>query len=161
MSETTARTRLPNRRPSHTETLTVGGQVFTAAVGLDPETGRPRELFLSAGKEGSLLNAMLADAAVAISVALQHDVPAEALAPSVGRLPAGMVTPADLDQPQAEKLPASRSERRLDELIRAQKETVGLATAGQRGGRRKIDGSREEPTNKPPTLAEAGIYKKL
>ncbi len=60
---------LPNRRPSHTETLEVGSQTFTGTVGFDPETGRPCELFLNAGKEGSLIGAMLADAAVAISVA--------------------------------------------------------------------------------------------
>ncbi len=75
-----ARQRLPNRRPSHTETLEVDSQAFTATVGFDPENGQPRELFLVAGKEGSLLNAMLADAAVVISVALQHGVPGEALA---------------------------------------------------------------------------------
>ena len=34
-----------------------------------------------------MLNAMLADAAVAISVALQHGIPAGALAKSIGRLP--------------------------------------------------------------------------
>ncbi len=90
--------------------------MFTACIGFDPKTGRPRELFLAAGKEGSLLNAMLADAAVVVSVALQHDVPAEALARSVGRLPAGMVTPADLDQAQAEKLPASPIGGALDML---------------------------------------------
>ncbi len=54
-----------------------------------------------------------------------------------------------------------RAERRLGELIRAQKESAGLATGGQRGGRAKIDGSRAAPANKPPTLAEAGIDKKL
>ncbi len=84
---TSARKRLPNRRPSHTETLEVAGQTFMATVGFDPEDGRPREVFLAAGKEGSLINAMLADAAVAISVALQHGVTAQALAKSIGRLP--------------------------------------------------------------------------
>ncbi len=54
-----------------------------------------------------------------------------------------------------------RAERRLGELIVAQKEATGLATGGQRGGRKKIDGSRAAPSNKPPTLAEAGIDKKL
>jgi|ETNvirenome_6_85_1030632.scaffolds.fasta_scaffold18740_3 N6-adenosine-specific RNA methylase IME4 len=54
-----------------------------------------------------------------------------------------------------------RAERRLGELIKAQKATVGLASGGQRGGRKKKDGSREEPANAPPTLAEAGIDKKL
>ncbi len=74
------RQRLPNRRPSHTEALEVAGQVFTATVGFDPKSDQPRELFLTAGKEGSLLNALLADAAVVISVALQSGVPATALA---------------------------------------------------------------------------------
>ncbi len=72
---TPARSRLPNRRPAYTETLEVDGQAFEATVGFDPESGQPRELFLTAGKEGSLLNALLADAAVVISVALQHGVP--------------------------------------------------------------------------------------
>ncbi len=55
------RHRLPNRRPSHTEALEVAGQAFTATVGFDPGTCRPCEVFLTAGKEGSLMNAMLAD----------------------------------------------------------------------------------------------------
>ncbi len=101
------RQRLPNRRPSHTETLAVAGQTFTVTVGFGPETGRPCEVFLTAGKEGSLIGAMLADAAVVISVALQHGVPAKALAKSVGRLPENPVTPADLDQGRPARLPAS------------------------------------------------------
>ena len=70
------RQRLPNRRPSHIETLETAGQVFTACVGFDPETGQPRELFLSGGKEGSQVDALLSDAATIISVALQFGVPA-------------------------------------------------------------------------------------
>ena len=50
-----------------------------------------------------------------------------------------------------------RAERRLGELITAQKETVGLAPAG----RPRKFGSDEEPISRPPTLAEAGIDKKL
>ena len=73
---TPARSRLPNRRPAYTETLKVDGQSFEATVGF--------VLFLTAGKEGSLLNAMLADAAVVISIALQHGIPAAALTKSVG-----------------------------------------------------------------------------
>lgn len=113
---TASRQHLQNRRPSHTETLEVAGQSFTATVGFDPESGRPRELFLTAGKEGSLINALLADAAVAISVALQHGVPAQALAKSVGRLPEGPVTPADLDRDRFERLPASPIGAALDLL---------------------------------------------
>ncbi len=110
------RQRLPNRRPSHTEALTVAGQTVTATVGFDPMDGQPRELFLTAGKEGSTLNALLADAAVAISVALQHGVSAHALAKSVGRLPELPVTPVDLDQGQPARLPASPIGAALDLL---------------------------------------------
>ncbi len=108
------RRRLPNRRPSHTETLQVDGQAFTATVGFDPESGQPRELFLVAGKEGSLLNALLADAAVMISIALQHGVPGEVLARSVGRLPAGPVAPVELDHVPDQKVPASPIGAALD-----------------------------------------------
>ncbi len=113
---TSPRQRLPNRRPSHTETLEVGGQAVIATVGFDPESGQARELFLVAGKEGSLLNAMLADAAVVISVALQHGVPGEALARSVGRLPAGPVAPSELDHAPGQKVPASPIGAALDLL---------------------------------------------
>ena len=110
------RHRLPNRRPSYTETLEVAGQTFTATVGFDPGTCRPCEVFLTAGKEGSLINAMLADAAVVISVALQHGVSAQALAKSIGRLPEGPVTPADLDEGKPARIPASPIGAALDLL---------------------------------------------
>ena len=110
------RHRLPNRRPSHTATLEVAGQIFTATIGLDPEDGRPCEVFLTAGKEGSLINSMLADAAVAISVALERGIAAKALAKSVGRLPEGPVTPADLDGGKPARIPASPIGAALDLL---------------------------------------------
>ncbi len=84
------RHRLPNRRPCHTEGLEVDGQAFSATVGFEPETKQPREVFLSGGKQGSMLDALLGDAAVAISVALQHGVPVASLASS--SLPIGMMT---------------------------------------------------------------------
>ena len=67
-----------------------------------------------AGKEGALLNAMLADAAVVISVALQSGVPAAALAKSVGRLPASPVAAVDLDHARGQKVPASPIGAALD-----------------------------------------------
>ena len=118
------RRRLPNRRPCHTEALEIAGQVFTATIGFDPEDDSPRELFLTAGKEGSMLNALLADAAVVISVALQHGVPGEALARSVGRLPAGPVTPADLDHAPGRKVPASPIGAALDLITAFEKEAA-------------------------------------
>ena len=120
MTSTSTRQRLPNRRPSHTETLQVDGQAFTVTVGF-AECGRPREVFMAAGKVGSMLNALLADAAVAISVALQSSVPAAALAKSVGRLPASPVAPADLDHAPGQKVPASPIAAALDLLRRFEK----------------------------------------
>ncbi len=118
------RRRLPNRRPSVTEALEVGGQVVMATVGFDPEDDSPRELFLKAGKEGSLLNALLDDAAVVISIALQCGVSAETLARSVGRLPATPLTPAELDHAQGRKVPASPIGAALD-LITAFENEAG------------------------------------
>ncbi len=63
-----------------------------------------------------MLNAMLADAAVVISVALQHGVPGEALVRSVGRLPAGPVAPVELDHAPGQKVPASPIGAALDLL---------------------------------------------
>ncbi len=118
------RQRLPNRRPSHSETLEVGGQAVIASVGFDPESGQPRELFMAAGKEGSMLNALLADAAVVISVALQHGVPGEALARSVGRLPAGPVAPVELDHVPGQKVPASPIGVALDLVVFFERESA-------------------------------------
>lgn len=93
MAEVPSRQRLPNRRPTLTETVTVGAHTFQVAIGLDPGTGAVREVFLDGAKEGTDLAAILGDAAVLISVSLQHGVPAEALGMSVARLPSTMLAP--------------------------------------------------------------------
>ncbi len=111
---TPTRQRLPNRRPSVTETLEGEGQCVEVTVGFAPESGAVREVFLVGGKEGSMLDGLLADAAVAISVALQCGVSAETLARSVGRLPASPVTPAELDHGPGRKVPASPIGAALD-----------------------------------------------
>ncbi len=113
-----ARSRLPNRRPSHVETLEVDGQIITACIGFDPATDRPCEVFLNGGKEGSQVDAMLADAATVISVALQYGVPVAALAKSVGRAPKASTTPGSLDQLNAGSQPASAIGAALDLLYR-------------------------------------------
>ena len=112
----TLRKRLPNRRPAITETLEVEGQCVEVTIGFAPEDGAVREVFLAAGKEGSMLDSLLADAAVTISVALQHGVSPAALSKSVGRLPNGNIAPADLDRPQSERRPASLIGAALDLL---------------------------------------------
>jgi N6-adenosine-specific RNA methylase IME4 len=54
-----------------------------------------------------------------------------------------------------------RATRQLDLLRRAQKETVGLATGGEHGGRAGKDGLRHNPSNARATLAMQGIDKAL
>jgi hypothetical protein len=56
-----------------------------------------------------------------------------------------------------------RAERRLGQLIDAQKKSVGLATGtrSQLHGRNSSGGTLKEPPESKPTLAEAGIDKKL
>ena len=112
-----ARQRLPNRRPSHIETLEAAGQTLTACIGFDPATGQPREVFLNGSKEGSQFDAMLADAATVISIALQYGVPIGALAKSVGRAPNTSTMPGSTDQLNAGSQPASPIGAALDLLL--------------------------------------------
>ena len=92
------RRHLPNRRPG------VEGQRAEVPVGFAAQGGAVHEVFLVADKEGSMLNCLLADAAVA--VALQHGVALTALAKSAGRLPNACIAPADLDRPQPGRRPS-------------------------------------------------------
>ena len=114
---TPERQRLPDRRDSRIETLEVAGQQFQACIGFCPETGQPREVFLNGGKEGSEFDAMLADAATCISVALQFGVPIHALAKSVGRAPDLSTMPGSPDQLKAGHQPATAIGAALDFLI--------------------------------------------
>jgi hypothetical protein len=84
----TRRLRLPNRRPCLTTTIDfqrADGSIaeFQATAGFDP-IGRVREVFLSSGRPGSDIDALLNDAGIVISLALQHGTPAQALALSAG-----------------------------------------------------------------------------
>jgi len=54
-----------------------------------------------------------------------------------------------------------RAERRLGEMIAAQRQTIGLPSGGEKGGRKKLDGLRTIPSNSRPSLPEAGIDKNL
>lgn len=79
-----SRERLPNRRPQTVLEVEHGGSAFTVGVGSFPD-GRPSELFVSGSKAGSELDALLNDAAVLASIALQYGAPLEALARAMGR----------------------------------------------------------------------------
>jgi ribonucleoside-diphosphate reductase alpha chain len=80
------RRRLPNRRNAITQLIIIGNITVSVSIGFGPD-GRPQEVFLSGAKDGSGMAAILDDASVAISVALQHGVPPAALAKSIARIP--------------------------------------------------------------------------
>lgn len=86
---TPERKRLPARRPTTIEDVTVNGIPMTVTIGYDPATAAPLEVFLNGGKEGSAFDATVSDAAVLISVALQHGLAPESLAHSIARIPGG------------------------------------------------------------------------
>jgi hypothetical protein len=93
MTASPHRTRLPSRRPAITQDILVGNITLSASVGFD-ETGQPAEIFLSGAKDGSGLSAILEDASVVISIALQHGIRGAALAKSIARIPESLEGPA-------------------------------------------------------------------
>lgn len=80
------RQRLPNRRPIETFKLKVKQITFECSIGFDAN-GQPMEIFMDGAKPGSQLDLVMADASVAISVALQHGVSGSAMARSIAREP--------------------------------------------------------------------------
>ena len=79
------RRRIPARRQSLL--LTVEHEAATHEVGLGfYGSGQCGELFISGSKAGSGLDALLNDAAVLASIAMQHGAPLETLARAMGRL---------------------------------------------------------------------------
>ena len=77
------RNRLHNRRPSVTHRLdTEHGRAYVT-LGYDIGTCRPYEVFISGPKAGSSLQALLDDAGVLLSLALQYQVPIKQLTHSL------------------------------------------------------------------------------
>jgi hypothetical protein len=67
----TFRERLPNRRRCETREFEHAGLSFTLCAGFYRD-GRIAEIFLSSNKPGSPIEALARDAAVTVSIALQH-----------------------------------------------------------------------------------------
>lgn len=81
------RRRLPDRRPSETRTILWRGTALTVTAGFCPDTGALREVFADGPRHGSDLHAVLADACVVISLALQHGARPSGLGRSLGTVP--------------------------------------------------------------------------
>ena len=80
------RTPLPTRRPNITTEALWNDHLITVTVGFDRQR-RPKEVFANTLRGGAIA-ASLADAAVLISIALQHNISPADLGKSLGRVPA-------------------------------------------------------------------------
>ncbi len=63
---------LPIRRRSETTEFSHAGLSFKLSVGFRPSSGEIAEIFLSSSKVGSPIEALARDAAILVSIALQH-----------------------------------------------------------------------------------------
>lgn len=109
--------RLPNRRPNLTASVDHNGATIAVSAGLDPATGRLAEIFITAGKEGSETRHVLEDAAVIVSLALQHGIPLDALARSLSRVSDGPL-PVNAGDAQPKTVPASMIGAAIDAVRR-------------------------------------------
>ena len=75
---------LPQRRASETFDLRFWNQNFTVTVGFYPD-GTLGEVFIDGGKTGQDIQSTARDAAVVLSLALQHGTPIEAIRHAVTR----------------------------------------------------------------------------
>ena len=75
---------LPQRRAAETFDLRFWNQPFTVTVGFYPD-GTPGEVFIDGGKTGQDIQSTARDAAVVLSLALQHGTPIETIRHAVTR----------------------------------------------------------------------------
>lgn len=82
------RERLPDRRANVSVGIHTQGAAGRATWGFYAD-GRPAELFLDVGKPGSGMAEAARDAALVLSIALQHGVPLAEIAAALSRDPSG------------------------------------------------------------------------
>ena len=85
---TAARTRLPNRRNADVIDFVYGGVPYTACFSYGAD-GKPAEMFLNAGKEGTAADIIGRECAVTLSIALQYGVPLSVLMEALPKLATG------------------------------------------------------------------------
>ena len=78
------RQRLPSRRPNQTFELVHDRTTFAITIGYDPATKEAREVFTHGAKVGSMMDAILDDSCILLSVALQNGIKASSLTESMG-----------------------------------------------------------------------------
>lgn len=75
---------LPQRRAAETFNMRFWNQQFTITVGFYPD-GRPGEVFIGGGKTGQDIQSTARDAAVVLSLAIQHGTPIETIRHAITR----------------------------------------------------------------------------
>ena len=75
---------LPQRRAVETFDLRFWNQSFAVSVGVYPD-GSPGEIFIDGGKSGQDVQSTARDAAVVLSLALQHGTPVDTIRRAVAR----------------------------------------------------------------------------
>lgn len=80
----TERTRLPNRRLNETQEFSREGSRYRITVGYY-RSGEVGEIFLNADRANSLLDVLVNDAAILVSLCLQRGVPLDKIAHSLKR----------------------------------------------------------------------------
>jgi hypothetical protein len=85
------RRHLPERRLAYTQTFQRDGITITMSVGFyhDNSVG---ELFINADRGDSMIDALLSDAAIILSLALQHGAPLQTIAHALKRDPRGVAS---------------------------------------------------------------------
>jgi len=78
------RERLPNRRGCDTRCMRVGRNEYVVTVGHYSD-GSVGEIFVSGAKAGSDLDAVMRDAAILLSLGLQHGVPIDVMRGAITR----------------------------------------------------------------------------
>ena len=100
---------LPQRRAAETFDMRFWNQPFTVTVGFYPD-GTPGEVFIDGGKTGQDIQSTARDAAVVLSLALQHGVPPETIRHAVTR--GASEEPASILGAVADHLPTLTAEDR-------------------------------------------------
>ena len=80
----TERQQLPTRRPNQTFELIHDNTKFAVTIGYDLATKEAREVFTHGAKVGSMMDAILDDSCILLSVALQNGIKASSLTESMG-----------------------------------------------------------------------------
>lgn len=80
----TDRIRLQNRRLNETQEFDRDGIKIKMTVGFKP-AGEIGEVFLNADRSNSMIDVLMSDAAIIVSIALQHGVPLQQIAHAVKR----------------------------------------------------------------------------